>query len=122
MDKGNYNYDFGDIRGDEIKKRKKYKDGYIGLMLFKEHPFYLMTNNGSIQEHRLVMAQHLGRCLEVWEIVHHKNRIRDDNRIENLEIMKPREHSTFHNQIRVLEKEVKKLRESLLMFLIYQKK
>jgi len=104
------------------KRRTKYKDGYIGLRLSKEHPFYLMATNGSMPEHRLVMAQHLNRFLETWETVHHKNGIRDDNRIENLEIIKPKEHSIFHNQVRAIEKEVKKLRGLLLMVLLYQKK
>ena len=48
------------------------KNKYIRVKLKPSDWFYSMADaRGYVLEHRLVMAKHLGRCLQAWEIVHH---------------------------------------------------
>lgn len=62
---------------EEIRRNVATTNGYV---YFTTGP-----NRGKL-EHRVLMAEILGRPLEKFENVHHKNGIRTDNRIENLEL------------------------------------
>ena len=73
-----------------------YKDanGYI-FEKCRNHPF--AYNNGYVLQHRLVMEKYIKRFLLPHEIVHHINGVRDDNRIENLQLLNGlAEHNTIH--------------------------
>lgn len=61
---------------EKVNRGFTYKNGYRVLTVDGKH----------IPEHRLVMEEHIGRELFPDETVHHKNGVRDDNRIENLEL------------------------------------
>lgn len=71
---------------------------YIPIHGFKRtgkprHKYKVINIEGrQIREHRWIMEQYLGRKLEKWEHVHHKNDDPSDNRIENLEVLSNSDH------------------------------
>lgn len=69
-------------------KNGQYKEnGYI-LVQAPSHP--CRKRNGYIRKHRLVIEKQIGRYLQPNEMSHHVNKIRDDNRPENLMAFKTR--------------------------------
>ena len=88
--------------------------GYIQVRVYPESPFYEMgcKNGHRVRKHRLVMAKFLGRCLTTFEIVHHRNGNKIDNRIENLQLLyKGSHYPTLH--LKDLQKENNKLKEEI---------
>lgn len=55
------------------------------------------TNKGR-SVHVVTMEEHIGRKLNKNEVVHHINRNRSDNRLENLQLMTRAEHSRLHRK------------------------
>lgn len=72
------------------------KDGRGYILIHKlGHPF--CTTNGYIRKSRLVMEKYLGRYLTSKEVVYHKNGVKIDNRIENLQLcVNQKEHMKLH--------------------------
>ena len=73
--------------------RQTLHNGYI-LVKFPHHPRAWKT--GWMYLHRLVAENFLGRFLRDDELVHHRNRVRTDNRQENLEILTASGHAAHH--------------------------
>ena len=71
------------------------KKGYAQI-LQKDHPRADVA--GYVMEHIFIMSEHLGRDITLDEVVHHKNGLKSDNRVENLEVMSFGEHTKHHHR------------------------
>jgi hypothetical protein len=79
----------GDARPHEPLRRNEGRGGMshgYWCIPVPEELLHLTDGKRWVGEHRLVMAQHLGRPLEADEVVHHRNGRRTDNRLSNLEL------------------------------------
>lgn len=79
----------------QTRRHKTISQGYIYLYR-PDHPN--SQKKGYVAEHRLAMEEKIGRYLTKEECVHHLNGIRDDNRLENLELCSTHgEHTKLHH-------------------------
>jgi len=95
--------------------RQVTKLGYVEVKLSPDSPYFPMAGkDGYIYEHRLVMAQYLERCLDTTEEIHHINGVKDDNRVENLELNGKSEHNRlYHSDIRRLLLRIGQLEDTI---------
>lgn len=72
---------------------RHYKAGYILSKQVDKHGYCMVKLQGKyVLVHRLVMLAFVGECPEGKQ-VNHKNGIKTDNRLENLEYVTPRENT-----------------------------
>lgn len=78
--------------------KRKTAQGYF-YIYSPNHPYKNLNN--CVKRSRLVMESAIGRYLRPSEIIHHINEIKDDDRIENLQLLPNKgAHSSIHNKIR----------------------
>jgi len=94
--------------------RHKNSEGYIQIR-DRTHP---NNNHGYVLEHRLIVEKHIGRYLYPWEIVHHKNGVKDDNRIENLELLPNGKHNKIVQKIHQENQLLKEICRTLISIII----
>ena len=86
-----------------FKRKGKYADQSIKYVRCPPEFTSMARKDGYVMEHRLLVAQVLGRPLTRAECVHHINHDATDNRIENLMLFRSNAEHKRHEHGQVIE-------------------
>lgn len=86
-----------------MELRKDYHKPNVGWLM-SGYRWRCLPNGTEKLEHRWIMEQHIGRILTTDEVVHHKNGVKTDNRLENLEIIDRAKHTKLHLKQQPIER------------------
>ena len=98
------------LEENNIKRRQHYQSG-------SKHPYWnggrffckalgiykRSVNNKKVSEHRYIWIQENQMPIPQGFIIHHKNGIKTDNRIENLVLLPEAYHHSIHSKMRILQ-------------------
>ena len=71
---------------------------YTGRFVRSDGYVAIRQGDDFVLEHRHIMEKHLERSLERWEHVHHRNGVKSDNRLDNLEVLTVASHTKLHHK------------------------
>lgn len=89
----------GKCLSDEHRRKISLALGGDGSLVNSRNEYVLVFDKKRrrhVLEHRLIVENSIGRLLKSEEHIHHKNRIKKDNRLENLEIVSCKQHIAYH--------------------------
>lgn len=109
-------HSYGDNNSRWNGSRRTITKSGVRVIIDESHPYFCMShknaNGYAILEHRLVMAEHLGRPLRQEEVVHHIDGDNLNNDIENLQLLP---NQATHTSYTMLQSQINKLQERIII-------
>lgn len=83
---------------ERVGERSISDHGYTKIWVSDTYTLSDHVHCGSMYEHTMVMEQHLNRALYDNEVVHHIDGDKQNNQLDNLDVMTVKQHNKCHGQ------------------------